>query len=94
MSATPLPVVFGAHANAALIVEPDHEFGLVAIALAADRRCRIVVAPETALQLAHDLVVTVKLAAPGAGAPAMSPVRGGCGTKAPGMTSNASDTSR
>ena len=57
----PLPAVFGGHCNAALIVEPDLEYGLVAIALAADRRCRIVVAPEVGLQLAHELAATVGL---------------------------------
>ena len=45
----PLAAVAGIHCNIAVIVEPDHEFGVIAVALASDRRCRIIVAPETAL---------------------------------------------
>ena len=56
---TPLPCVVGIHCSAALVVGADHDFGLIAVALAADRRARLVIAPETALQLALDLVATV-----------------------------------
>ena len=60
-SGNPLAVVFGVHCNASVVARPDHELGVVALELAADRRARVVLAPETALQLALDLVATVNL---------------------------------
>ena len=46
-----LAVAFGVHCNAAVVATPDHEFGVVALELAADRRARVDLAPETELQL-------------------------------------------
>ena len=57
----PLAVAFGVHCVAELIVAPDREHDVVAVELVADRRCRLVVEPEVALQLALDLVATVAI---------------------------------
>jgi hypothetical protein len=40
----------------ALIVQPDHEHGLVEVTLGANRRAMLVIAPESALALAAALV--------------------------------------
>jgi hypothetical protein len=51
----------------ALLVQPDHEHGLIEVALAANRRALLVISPESALAMAAALVGAVRALGAGGG---------------------------